>query len=117
MKEPVQDLAYWRQVGLLALGVLSVVVSMGHFEDWQASHSIMDLKIAVVSAIILPILFTLTNRRWELLFQVSLTMVLLGTVGTILHRSLAALPIVIVCAAISYSVAKYKFKDTIRDEK
>lgn len=109
MQEPVRDAAYWRHVGLLAVAVISIGVSLGRFSDWRTTHSPTDLKFAVVFAILLSISFALTSRRWQLLFEVSSTFFVLGAVGTILHRTLILLPIMAVCAAVSYLVIRFKF--------
>jgi hypothetical protein len=118
VEQRTQDLAYWWDVILIALGVLSIVAVIGHVENWRTSHSSKDLKIALGFGILLPAVFALTPRRWELLLGVLLTILLFGAVGTVLNRSAAALPVMIPCALLAYLVIKYKFRlDAPRHEK
>jgi hypothetical protein len=105
-----QDLAYWVEVALIALGVLSVVAGIGHIIDWHVDHDPKNIKIAVGFLLVLPVIFLLSRQRFELILSILITIVLLGAVGTILRRSLAGLPIMIPCALLAYFLVKWKLK-------
>jgi hypothetical protein len=110
MQAETKGLGYWRDVALIALGVFSLVAGFANFQAWRASHASKDLKIALGILLLFPLLFVLTRRRFELLLGILFAIVLLGTVGTILQRSPAALPIIIPCAILVYVLLKWKGK-------
>jgi hypothetical protein len=105
-----KDLAYWRDVAFIGLGVLSVVASIANISHWHETHDARDIKIALGFLLLLLVLFALHPRRFELLLGILLAIVVLGVVGTILWRSLAALPLIVPCGILVYALLKWKGK-------
>jgi len=104
----------WRDVALIGLGVFSVVAGIGHMLDWHASHDPIDIKIALGFFLLVPLVFTLSPRRFELLLGIILAIVLLGLVGTVLRQSLAGLPLIIPCGILVYILLRWKGKQLKR---
>ena len=111
-----KDLAYWRDVAFIGLGVLSAVAGLGHISDWHAAHKPTDLKIAVGFLLLLPLLFALSRRKLELLLGILFTFILFGAIGTILRQSLAAVPYIILCAILAYILLRWKGKELARSK-
>jgi|SRR5690242_1708790 hypothetical protein len=109
-----QDLAYWRDVAFIGLGVLSVVAGIGHVLDWHAAHQTKDIQTAIGFLLLLPLLFALSPRRIELLLGILFAITLFGVVGTILKRSLAGLSLMIPCGILTYIILKWKGQDLAR---
>jgi len=101
-------------VAFIGLGALSVVAGTGHILDWHAAHDPRDIKIAAGFLLLLPLLFALSPRRFELLIGILLAIVVLGVVGTILWRSLAGLPLMIPCGILAYVLLRWKGKQLTR---
>jgi hypothetical protein len=110
MSDGRQNVAYWRDVILIGLGVLSVVASIGRILDWRTSHDPTDFKVAVGFLLLLPILFALSPRRFELLLGILVAIILFGIVGTVLRRSPVGLPLIVPCGLLAYVLLKWKGK-------
>ena len=109
-----QNLAYGKDVILIGLGVLSIVAGIGHILDWRTAHDPNELKIALGFLVLLPFLFVISSRRFELLIGILLAIVLFGAVGTVLRHSLAGLPLIIPCGVLAYILLRWKGKQLTR---
>ena len=107
-------LRHWRDVALIGLGVLSVGTTIGHVLDWHAGHNPNDIKMAFGFLILLPLVFALSPRRFELLLGILLAIVLLGLVGMVLRQSPAGLPLIIPCGIAAYILLRWKGNQLIR---
>src|SRR5207245_7930214 len=103
-----RDLAYWRDVGLGALGAISILGCLGHFLDWIKDRRSIDSKIGLGFLLAYGLLAAIAPNRFNFVIYSLVAIVALGVLGAIASQSLLGLPIVLPCALLTYALLRWK---------
>jgi hypothetical protein len=103
-----QDFAYWWEVSLAFLGMVSIVAGIGHFLDWLKTRKPTDWEISLGFVVAYGILLLVAPKRIIFVITSLLGIVVCGVVNAFLLRSMAGLPIILPCALLAYLLLRWK---------
>lgn len=106
--QPKRDFAYWREVALAGLGMVSIVAAIGHLLDWLKDRKSIDWELSLGFVAVYGVILLLSPKRFNFVIVSLLAIVVCGAFNAVLLRSLVGLPIILPCALLAYLLLRGK---------
>jgi hypothetical protein len=106
--EPIRDLRYWLDVWLGFVALVLLCVGIGHSLDWLKRWRLIDGEITLACLSGYGLIFLLHPQRFNIVIISLLSIVVLGTINSLILQSLAGLPVILPCALLAYLLLRWK---------
>jgi hypothetical protein len=105
LKEKLPD---FRDTLLGTLGAIALAATVGHFSEWVRDQRLRQLEISLGCLVGGFLCVALSPNRYLVAIYAFSFIVVWGLLGTVVHRSLEGLPLMIPCALIAYFLLRWK---------
>jgi hypothetical protein len=105
-----QNLPEYRDRLLGFLGAVAIGGTVGHFLEWIRDRGTAQLELSVGFLVACCLCIVLSPNRYLVAFYSLSAIVVFGTVGAVLQRTVAGLPLILPCALLAFLLVRWKGK-------